>query len=505
MLERKQIENDDFKIVDMDEAYEITGMRPSELEAIQQTTIEFGSPAAATFIAFRMGNGVDLSLECSAKSTDVHAKSSTVGPVDGYIPVAEYLSRRDPEKDGSYKIREYNYKKDFVLNEQGEVAMPKVQLKLSLGQIVAGLTGNPPKYKLAGSTTELKTSGILNVTPVDANPEINKTINNLVFSINLKDSKGATLPVINAKSPVDKPEWWQDKWGDFNSNKHYPASSQENSSKKAEPLMVYGAYKSAQEVIPVRRDLDALMMATASSKMKPDLPERFHTPINTFPGADNNLKGGIKLIRELIALDRHLLGNNSKLKIDDISPTIINRLGMITPLEAYMTMNLNNKFNKTIPHVANLVQHASENRNPGAPSDINDRMFIVWGDKMIVTKNEKALVNFLLNAKGMLEHNTFHVHPKWNPELWAPVVALQVANGQKSEKDIAPEFKQYMQSAPQLNAKLWQPVVDKLAELGDTKKIPDYVRTASNLATMAHKNLDVSATNEEVHTTLRAR
>ncbi|GEM_PF-5137282 len=397
-------------------------------------------------IAIRAGKPFQLYKDlCAPKPSFVKAKTGTWGFAKGVIPENYRLGKMDAS---------------------GNVLIPPdipdevifTQHKISLGEILSGLRKKSPEYQLISldpcltPQEYIKQYHRLVVVPtVATSPKENK----IIFSIDLeKGSPPLKIDVGSIRTHLFEtthkcPSWWNTKWGKFSDclNYRYPADYQESLSDEIQPLKIYAIHNSEKKSVPITGDMDLLWMTRPSERYLQQHLLRQFPPSALRVLNTANVEDSDQMLKALIELHTHFAEQRDELfDITKIKDESIGRTGCITPLESFFITNINERFAKFAPHITNLFQHGAENRNPGMPSDIDGRMLHIWHGEFVLTESEKDLVDFVLNTPGYLENNIIDVHPKWNMNLWAPVINKQISLRQSIRSDVLEKYKKYIDS-----------------------------------------------------------
>lgn len=428
------------------------GIPPKFADVLTEMGKEFG-----TCFSFRMGSPWSLYGEESApKPSNVKAKTSNSPFTRGVVPVESHLFG----KIENGVIRQHNMEAhELPVDSQNNVTLPQVQHKLTLMDVVAGLQNNPPTYTLVGTPEEIRQTNEIRIqatTNIDGLKDVIVTLqlNESISPLNIKrENVFATQ-----KGSVPEPTWWDTKWGDFNikAEHSYPAYYSKNQKSEKQPLMVYGidTNSTSKKIKPITGDQDLLWVTrpnpdyykkNESQKLFSDatlnLPEGATDVINTFKPA-----GAREMKKNLFILDAHFAQTPDKKLFQtdtDLSAKMITNLGCVTPHEAYVILAANKKTTEHIQHIGEFLQHGAENRNPGAPSNIDSPMVHFYSGKAIITRDERSLMLFVLKTKGYLEKNIFDVHPRWDMKLWGDVVEKQMQLGHNIRSETLESYNQY--------------------------------------------------------------
>ena len=427
---RAGCEEKGFSVLTKEQASALGGLPPHLSEQIKSTTKQH-----SVAVSFRMSLPYQLA-DGAPKPATVKAKTGNWGFTKGVIAVdSEVLGR--VEKDGSIRRHE---SKDLPKNSSGAIALPAVQHTIALGEIIQGLDKIPPEYKIV---SDEKNPNELKVQTILGNPNQDQVI----YSINLNEGKPKGSHSSDEKAS-QTPTWWQeDKWGSFaeKSSLHFPASYEADGARK--PLQVYGLPDSQGQTVPITGDHD-LLWITRTPQESAKVAEVYDT---------STVGGAYQLSKELIKYDKAFAEANStepKFKShNDIPAEVIATLGRVTAAEAYTIMDINagylNKSTLGGEALKNPIQHGCENHTPYKPSDLDGPMLHFYKDHIIMTKDEKSLVDFLVHHKDYLKENIVDVHPQWNMELWGKVVAKQLELGQESQlsKETVSSYKSFSEHA----------------------------------------------------------
>jgi hypothetical protein len=402
------------RVVIEDHILKHTGIPAVFAQLLKQTSVKSN-------IAFAIRGGLPFQrymMPCAPKPVSVKAKTGNWGFTKGVIAENNDLGKVE-DKAGTIVIKPRE-QKDLP---QKPGIVETTTHKLSLREVVAGLETGDFDFVSARD-------GRLIVTATDA-----PTASNMEFSINLMESAPRVerqLAIENIErvsqnlQTIKKPDWWEDKWGDFTkaTDNYFPAQMRDANlpQSKFEDIKIYGV-PNGGKILPITGDQDLLWISAPVKEQ--DTKGKFSQVYNTF---DSRNVEDLVLARIKMASD--LVKSNptaAHAEIQDvlaISNASIARLGCITAFESKVIDDVNKSFEKSVPHMLDLFQHGAENRNPGKPSPLDAPMIHIWRGEIKLTNNENELINFVMQ-KDYLENNIIDIHPQWDMKKWGAVVEKQ--------------------------------------------------------------------------------
>lgn len=262
----------------------------------------------------------------------------------------------------------------------------------------------------------------------------------ITFCINLDEGKS---PEYTSETASEFKPWNQqavtseylDQFKEYECEQLYPVTYQLPNEKEFKPLDVLTRNGS-----PITGDADMLWVggdvAFLKSLQKFDMNKQFHT---------GKFQDQSDLLTSYIEIKTHLDGkapsSEAIAKAYDQVVKFSETAGIITPTELLIADCINDDVHSQVTkgYFDFLLQHGPETNNPGEPSDLNANMLHFYKGLSILTENEAELVALTLQ-EGYLNDYFIPIHPGWDMEKWAPVIAKQVELNQ--EDLIKPETKQ---------------------------------------------------------------
>ncbi len=378
---------------------------------------------SGALISFRAGQAprLDPDIPVSPKPMSIKTKTCTteqgIPLLAGYIAVdGKTFGRKGSDTDES--VTEHNKEKLLHDGNQAEAnKYSSCQLKIKWSELNNDIeNGNYSATKTADGYLEFKPTHIKNDDFANANPG---TRNELLFRVKLDDI--------------------------MYDNKILSVEYRHTQNEKFKPLEVVG-----YEGHPITGDADMLAVLPSVSQLtkldeitKGNLHKPFHAGKVDQDGTPS----------ERMQLATLYLLMKSDLNNKPIDPKQMDRKieklfkkhpeiaasGIISPYELFVLLKVNKMVSKGFTSdsgAEKLIRHGAETGNPGKPSDLNGNIFHIWNGKTYLTENETQLRDFYLQA-DLLAKNYLPVHPKWNMEIWSPVIEKQIQLGQ--EKYIPPE------------------------------------------------------------------
>lgn len=407
-----------------------------------------------TAMAIRAGKPFQIYEQaCAPKPSVFKTKTSTWGPMAGMLTFSEELGRIDKETKQVVK-------RDVTKQEMEALYADRVQHSVPLSQIIRGIEKGEYE-RIVDPRPEY--SNLLIVRSLE--PYAPKG-NEVVFAIDL--TKAKRLPVIDKaliathrklvreehEKPPKKsmPPWWKDQWGDFKEKKSllFPVTYKASADSEFQSLDVYG-YKG----LPVTGDMDLLWIAPPG--VKNDNP--YKAQIDAVPGIHEvqntctliKVEDAISNMAEVFILPFVAL----KETLDTKYPVNMNiehyrNFGCGTPYEYFLTTQINTGFKEAgVTHFENLFQHGAENHNPDdKSSDLNETMLHIYDGQIVLTNDERELVDFVLETPGYLERFAVSVPKGWDMNLWAPVIAKQLSIGQEVSKETLKSYNAHLKRQP---------------------------------------------------------
>lgn len=357
-------------------------------------------------------------MPASPKPISVKAKTGNWNFAKGVISVDTKLGRIE-KKNGEWKLI-HRDKKDIPSDTN---FLKSVIHKLSLQEILISIHSG--EYNIINTEKDINSTGRIILNPINHPRD-----SDFIFSINFKENPIRIEPqcpidldklLITPLEKVDKPAWWNDQWGEFETciNNYYPAQYKHANDNTFSDILAYGIEDQNGQVLPITSDQDFLWISSPHKKYDAFLKE-FSETIDT-----SNPQGVEKLYKARLAL--HLkLGGTPEQAEQSISNSSISGVGHVTAYESYVIDEINKDFSTCgVKHLRNLIQHAADNHNPDKPSALDTLIIHFWHGKIFITHNEHELIEFFMQPDYPNE-NMIDIHPKWNMKEWAPVILVQL-------------------------------------------------------------------------------
>lgn len=373
-------------------------------------------------------------MPASPKPSSVKLKTGNWGLTKGVISVDPLLGKIE-KKDNAWCLQERSHE---------EIHLDIIQTvlhRVSLQEILAALHNQ--SLTLLNSEKEIRASGKLILKPGSKAP----ANCGILFSINLLEQAPRRQP--QQQIDIEKfqtttihtdtePTWWNNLWGSFRQclTHYYPALYRQANDSEFQDILIYGVSNGEGEVLPITGDQDLLWISEPANRRE-TLLKNFENIIDT-----SSPEGCRKLYEARIELYLKLGGNPEEAE-KTISNDSIAGLGHVTPFESYVIDEINKSFYQSgVKHLRNLIQHAAENHNPGEPSRIDAPMVHVRQGKLLMTHNERELINYVMQG-NYYQENIIQVHPKWDMGKWSPLIEKQLLLKQPIMEDTIVAFNEY--------------------------------------------------------------
>jgi hypothetical protein len=367
--------------VTRDEAAQKDGVPPVVLLATQISTARWGNT-----VAYRSSGPIPRGLYililaglAAPKPFTQKVKSSNWGVMEGYAVVDDKLGRSQLNSAGNFEIRKHG-ENDLPRDADKNVTLNKFALKMSLRDILAEATKDPPKYEIPKDNNPDE-NGILHFRQVNhSNPDVG----NVTFSINLNDVNQEISPKNNLDLIASihdiaqmQPEDWRETLGQFADKLDYsfPCYAQFAGESEPVPIEVYG-----EEYVTVRdTDLDFITQATRvaehfgiePSEINPRIFETFDMASHDEDDEERALDATMDMVKLMLHINKmewshyekilkeeqvkaHAQGVEfdetsiadkkplvDKMKDFDMVTKFAIAVGMGTPMELYQAMEIN--------------------------------------------------------------------------------------------------------------------------------------------------------------------
>lgn len=442
---------------------------------------------------------------CACKSTNVHDKTSKVGPVAGAIPSnAELFGRRRP--DGTL----YQY--------QGNPYKCETPQRQPLAWILNDIQSG--KYEIVNSGM-IKETGRLQFR-LKETPKEYQHAKDLIFSLNLRrgatalDTEAVAASLSSDISRTKAPAWWDPAFGDYKEaiKQHYPVQSSANLAEAQknnfQDVMVYAVEvttkkeeKESKEKIPMTGDIDLLWNAIdldspvngILKKLIPDLDDiqrvgkspigkvyrdELAHEISMLPKYIEQLEAAKKLnAKDAVAIDR-LINNFKMIQQTFLNPEGMDRLtqmlgmlGPITKRDFFFNCIVNIKLFHDEPTALYLLQHSGEVQNDGYLTNIDDEAVLLprvpadakvaadqsYIDEVVEVNSDTQLLSTVQNP-DYLKNCLLQINPRWlvpedsktsdyrtKSDEWAALVAKQIDLRQDIRLEILLNFREYIENS----------------------------------------------------------
>jgi hypothetical protein len=374
--------------VTRDDAAQKDGVPPVVLLATQISTARWGNT-----VAYRSSGPIPRGLyrqilagQAAPKPFTQKVKSSNWGVMEGYAVVDDKLGRSQANSAGNFEIRKHG-ENDLPRDANGNVTLNKFPLKMSLGDILAEATKDPPKYELQKENNPDENGTVYFRQINHSNPDVG----NVTFSINLNDVNQEVSPKHNLELIASlhdiaqfQPENWRETLGQFADKLDYsfPCYAEFPGQSEPVPIEVYG-----EEYVTVRdTDLDFITQAmrvaehfgAASSEVNTKIFETYDMASHDEDDEERALDATMDMVKLMLYINKmewknyeKILGEQQekarvkgvnfdetliadkrplvdKMKDFDMVTKFAITVGMGTPMELYQAMEINIINQKTL-------------------------------------------------------------------------------------------------------------------------------------------------------------